>query len=272
MEGKAPTFFDLHKIKENYDLVIDDFDRINEIVHCKRDKFDSFIARNMLHGYDHINKRLASNPGSALLSWKEMLELNMLVHLGANADRRNDYYGFVKHTEERFEERFPLVMKWFVRHEHQEDDPYKIAAGLYVRILSQPQLFIEGNHRTGSLVANYYLMLKGENPFVMTPYNAVEFLNLASDVKFTSEDIRSRFKRAIGWRDELARMRIFLKESALPFTTDVMPEWTRDLYERQEAEDVQNLFRKRKKVAHPRPQQERLPRADLADGGRGKDR
>jgi prophage maintenance system killer protein len=254
MQDKTPKFFDIHKIKENYRLVIDDFDRINEIVSCKRDKFDSFIARNMLHGYHHINKRLASVPEGALLSWKEMLELNMLVHLGADADRRHDYYGFVKHTEERFETRFPMVMKWYDRHEHQDDDPYKIAAGLYVRILAQPQLFIEGNHRTGSLVANYYLMLKGENPFVMTPDNAVEFLNLASDVKFTSEDIRSRFKRAIGWRDELSRMRTFLKENARPFVTDVMPKWTADLYERQETEDMQNLLRKRKKVMHPRLQ------------------
>ena len=254
MDGGTQKFFDLHKIKENYDLVIADFDRINDTVSCKRDVFDSFIARNMLHGFDHINKRLALNPGSALLSWKEMLELNMLVHLGADADRRNDYYGFVKHTEERFETRFPTVMQWYDRHEHHDEDPYKIAAGLYVRILSQPQLFIEGNHRTGSLVANYYLMLKGENPFVMTPENAVEFLNLASDVKFTSEDIGSRFRRAIGWRDELARMRVLLKENAQPFTTDVMPKWTPDLYERQETEDVQKLFRRRKKTMHPHPQ------------------
>ena len=251
MKDRAQRYFDLHKIKQNYERVIEDFDRINEIVSCKRDKFDSFIARNMLHGYHHINKRLASNPGSEMLSWKEMLDLNIMVHLGADADRRNEYYGFVKHTEERFEARFPSVMEWYDRHEAHGEDPYKIAAGLYVRILAQPQLFIEGNHRTGSLVANYYLVLKGENPFVMTPDNAVDFLNLASDVKFTSEDIGSRFRRAIGWRDELARMRVFLKENAEPFTTDLMPEWTPDLYERQETEDVQKLFRKRR-PANPR--------------------
>ncbi|MFY9657661.1 MAG: Fic family protein [Methylocystis sp.] len=253
MKATAQRYFDINKIRENYNLVIDEFDRINEIISCKRDKFDSFIARNMLHAYHHLNKHFAANPGGVMLSWKELLELNMLVHLGADSDRRNDYYGFVKHTEERFEERFPPVMKWFDRHEHQDEDPYKIAAGLYVRILSQPQLFIEGNHRTGSLVANYYLMLKGQNPFVMTVENAVEFLNLASDVKFTSEDIGSRFKRAIGWRDELARMRDFLSKNTQAFTTDVMPRWTPDLYEQQETEDVRKLFGKRK----PSPHEER---------------
>lgn len=251
MDKKARRFFDIHKIRENYKRVIEDFDRINDVLDCKRDKFDSFVARNMLHAYHHINKHLASSPDSALLSWKEMLELNMLVHLGADADRRHEYYGFVKQTEERFEARFPTVMQWYDRHEAHGEDPYKIAAGLYVRILSQPQLFIEGNHRTGSLVANYYLILKSENPFVMTPENAVEFLNLASDVKFTKDDIQSKFKRAIGWRDELARMRILLKENAMPFTTDVMPKWTPDLYERQEEEDVQKLLRKRRTVGRP---------------------
>ncbi|ARN81318.1 hypothetical protein [Methylocystis bryophila] len=251
MDNNARKFFDIHKIRENYKRVIEDFDRINDVLDCKRDKFDSFVARNMLHAYHHINKHLASSPGSALLSWKEMLELNMLVHLGADADRRHEYYGFVRHTEERFEARFPTVMQWYDRHEAHGEDPYKIAAGLYVRILAQPQLFIEGNHRTGSLVANYYLILKSQNPFVMTPDNAVEFLNLASDVKFTKDDIQSKFKRAFGWRDELARMRVFLKENALPFTTNVMPKWTPDLYERQEEEDVQKLFRKRKTVGRP---------------------
>ncbi len=252
MKGAAPRYFDLAKIRDNYNQVIDEFDRINEVISCKRDKFDSYIARNMLHAYHHLNRHFAANPGGVMLSWKELLELNMLVHLGADADRRHDYYGFVRQTEERFEERFPNVMKWFDRHEHKDEDPYKIAAGLYVRILSQPQLFIEGNHRTGSLVANYYLMLKGQNPFVMTVDNAVEFLNLASDVKFTSEDIGSKFKRAIGWRDELSRMRAFLGENTHAFTTDVMPRWTPDLYQQQETEDVQKLFRKRKAGPHHR--------------------
>ena len=251
MEMTTRKFFDLQKIYENYLLVIDEFDRINTIIDCKRDKFDSAMARNMLQAYNHINNHLASNRRPAMLSWKDVLELNLIVHLGLHEETRSEYCRFIRHTEERFEAQFPSLMMWYDRHEASEDDPYKIAAGLYVRILARPQLFIEGNHRTGSLVANYYLLLKSREPFVMTPDNAVEFLNLASDVKFKSNDIGSKFRRVIGWRDELSRMRVFLKENAQPFTTDVKPEWTAQLGALAESEAVPKLSRKRRSAIHP---------------------
>jgi ABC-type phosphate transport system substrate-binding protein len=42
---------------------------------------------------------------------------------------------------------FPLYGRWFK--EYGKESAWKRAAGVYVRILSQPQLYIEGNHRTG---------------------------------------------------------------------------------------------------------------------------
>jgi len=222
MKNGARKYFDIEKIHQNYKLVIADFDRINGLIDCKRDTFDSVIAANMLHAYDHINHHLSS-PENALLSWQDMLELNIIVHFGIRPESRGKYDGFIKHTEKRFAALFPSLMEWYERHEHREDNPYKIAAGLYVRVLAHPQLFVEGNHRTGSLIISYYLLIKGRDPFVLTPDNAVEFFNLASDVKFKKEDIGSKFKRAIGWHDELARMRAFLEANVQPFTTDVMP-------------------------------------------------
>ncbi len=173
----------------------------------------------MLHAYNHLNNLLAAVPEKEILSSYDMLELNIIVHLGIRSELRQEYYDFVRLTEQTFVEHLPLLMEWFERHEYHEDDPYKIAAGLYVRVLSAPQLFAEGNHRTGSLIANYYLLKKGKDPFVLTPQNAVEFFDLASDVKFQKQDIGSKFKRAIGWRDELTRMRAFLEANVRPFTT-----------------------------------------------------
>jgi hypothetical protein len=128
-------FFDIESISQNYELVIADFDRINKIIRCKRDKFDRVIAGNMLHAYNHINNLLAAAPEKAILSWQDMLELNIVVHLGIQSETREEYYGFVRHTEEKFWKQLPSLMKWYDRHEHNEDDPYKIAAGLYVRVL-----------------------------------------------------------------------------------------------------------------------------------------
>ncbi len=248
MENIVTAYFDLKKIDKSYQLVIADFDLINKTISCQRDKFDNVIAGNMLHAYNHINKRLALAPEKAILSSQEMLELNVIVHLGVDPEAREEYCGFIRHTEEKFVERIPFLMKWYDRHAQREDDPYKIAAGLYVRVLAEPQLFFDGNHRTGSLIANFYLLMKEKDPFVLTRDNAVEFFNLASDVKFKKEDIRSKFKRAIGWHDELARMRAFLEANAQPFTTDVMPEWTPQLQDHPESQSLSKMSRKKKAV------------------------
>ena len=231
MENNVTKFFDIEKINENYRLVIADFDRINKNISCKRDSFDEVISLNMLRACNYVNIRLASESEKEILAPHDMLELNLIILLGIDDNMRMEYRNFIKHTEEIFVKRVPSLIKWYDRHENREDNPYKIAAGIYVRVLSGPQLFFDGNHRTGSLVSNYYLLQKGKAPFVLTPQNAIEFFNLASDVKFKSEDIGSKFKRAIGWRDELARMRAFLEANARPFTTDAMPEWTPELRE-----------------------------------------
>ena len=68
MKGAAQRYFDIAKIRDNYNQVIDEFDRINEVISCKRDKFDSYIARNMLHAYHHLNRHFAANPGGVMLS------------------------------------------------------------------------------------------------------------------------------------------------------------------------------------------------------------
>jgi len=82
MKDIVRAYFDLKDIHKSYQLVMADFDRINRTINCQRDKFDNVIAGNMLHAYNHINKRLALAPEKAILSSQEMLELNVIVHLG----------------------------------------------------------------------------------------------------------------------------------------------------------------------------------------------
>ncbi|QQR68776.1 MAG: hypothetical protein IPI58_08030 [Alphaproteobacteria bacterium] len=218
MGDRNNSFFDIDKIEQNYRLVMENFERINRQTNCSRDVFGEEIAGNLLCGYDWINRRLAKNRHE-FLSLDELLEINMIVHLGNAPSKRAEYGAFVNETGDKLCKYAPSLLKWYRRHEKKAEDPYKIAAGLYVRVLARPQLYLDGNHRTGSLIANCYLLMKGENPFIMTPHNAVEFLDLASDIKFKKDDIGSKFKRAVGWRDELARMRAFLKINALPYTT-----------------------------------------------------
>jgi len=58
---------------------------------------------------------------------------------------------------------------------------------VYVRILSQPQLYIEGNHRTGALIMSYILMRDGKAPFVLTVDNAKAYFDPSTLIKETKK-------------------------------------------------------------------------------------
>jgi hypothetical protein len=44
-------------------------------------------------------------------------------------------------------------------------------------MLSEPQLFIEGNHRTGALIISYILAREGHPPFVLNVANAKAYFD-----------------------------------------------------------------------------------------------
>jgi hypothetical protein len=48
---------------------------------------------------------------------------------------------------------------------------------MYILMLSEPKLFIEGNHRTGALVMSYILARERCPPFVLTTENARAYLD-----------------------------------------------------------------------------------------------
>jgi hypothetical protein len=64
---------------------------------------------------------------------------------------------------------------------------FKVAAQVYVGVLSYPQLYQEGNHRTGSLIASGILLQSGCPPFVLTRRNAIAYFNPSADIKFTNK-------------------------------------------------------------------------------------
>jgi hypothetical protein len=65
-----------------------------------------------------------------------------------------------------------------------------VAAGC--RGVSEPQLLIEGNHRTGALVLSYILAREGRPPFVLTAENAKAYLD-PSTLITERNTISSRF-------------------------------------------------------------------------------
>jgi hypothetical protein len=58
-----------------------------------------------------------------------------------------------------------------------------VAAEIYIAILGMPQLYFEGNHRSGSIVASWVNLVNKKPPFVLTVDNAMAFFKPAQEIK-----------------------------------------------------------------------------------------
>jgi hypothetical protein len=148
------------------------FDQAQQGVSATRDPLDERVVLNMLAGYGLVDALVSERidvlaPGNA----KHLLELNTLVLCGTSPARRDHYRRHIEATEHRFYEQrdggIQDLVEWSAR--HKDDGSWERAAGAYVRMLSRPQLFIEGNHRTGALLTSLVLVASGDPPFVLSP-------------------------------------------------------------------------------------------------------
>ncbi len=94
---------------------------------------------------------------------------------------------------------------------HKNDSPWERAAGVYVRILSEPQLYIEGNHRTGALIMSYLLARDGCAPFVLSVDNAKAYFDPSSLIKKTRKRSVAMLVKIPGLRNRFSR---FLRDQA----------------------------------------------------------
>jgi hypothetical protein len=137
-----------------------------------------FAINCMLSGYAFIADLIDRKVDLfAIGNSRLFLELNARVLCGDETAVRKDSASHLKANEEYFYENetggIRDVMDWHAI--HQDAPIYRRAAGVYIRILSEPQLFIEGNHRTGALVMSYMLVREGRPPFVRTAANLETF-------------------------------------------------------------------------------------------------
>jgi hypothetical protein len=134
----------------------------------------------MLDGYELVDSLVAQSLDLfAMGNLNLLLELNALVLCGRDEGARVRAAAHLAATEQRFYEQegggIRDIVEWYTL--HRNESPWKRAAGVYVRILSEPELFIEGNHRTGALVMSYILAREGRPPFVLTAANAKAYLD-----------------------------------------------------------------------------------------------
>ena len=212
---------DIQKIEKNFEEVKQRFPEINKDIQVPRDEFNDFVAYNMLLAYKRLNELLINKVD--IFSEKnvlEMLELNHIVLCGHNEHLRFEYMNHLDATRQRFFEGLPPIKRWYKKH-YEHDRVSKVAAEIFVGVLSQPQLFIEGNHRTGSIIASWILLRGGMPPFVLTTENAKAYFNPSSQIKFSD-------KRVISDKFKLPKyqksFRIFLEDNIKKkFLTEVDP-------------------------------------------------
>jgi hypothetical protein len=188
------------------------FPEINAVLNCRRDDFSDAVRQNMLTAYEFLDAVV--DDGLDLFSdegLEALLQLNHLVLLGRGYDLR----AFGRHislTRRQFFDNFRQYVKpirrWYRK--HGTENPYKIASQVYVGVLSHPQLYQEGNHRTGSLIASGILLQNGCPPFVLTRQNAVAYFNPSSEIKFTDKrTVRGGLRLPKYQRD----FRVFLQQN-----------------------------------------------------------
>jgi hypothetical protein len=186
-----------------------DFDRINQRLSARRDPLDDRVIENMMAGYAFVDTLVSEGVDVfARGNSKHLLELNALVLCGSSAARRDAYASHIEATERRFyEERQGGVqdlVEWHARHE--DESAWSRAAGAYVRILSKPQLFIEGNHRAGALVMSCILVRDGQPPFVLSVENAGAYFEPSTVIRNTEKNSPAMLFRLPGIRKRLAAL------------------------------------------------------------------
>ena len=193
-----------------------EFETLNRHLSGQRDPMSDTVIENLLAGYTYVD---------ILIDWgidvfamgkhKYLLELNNIVLCGPDQALRAEFSRHIEATQSRFYDEpsggIEDIVEWYAR--HQGESAWKLAAGVYVRTLSKPQLFIEGNHRTGVLIASYILLRAGKPPFVLSPENALAYFEPSTVVRNTSKLGPIALFRLPGINKRFAK---FLEEQADP--------------------------------------------------------
>jgi hypothetical protein len=172
------ALFDLQKV----------FPEINKKLFDRRDPLDDEVVANLLAGYELVDRLLVDRIDIfSLGKLNYWLKLNAVVLCGKDAETDEGHQRLLRATEARFYDEpnggVRDVMEWYSY--HLDMSVWRRAAGTFNRVLSEPQLFIEGNHRTGSLIMSYLLAREGKPPFVLNRSNAKGFFDPSSVIKKT---------------------------------------------------------------------------------------
>ena len=109
------------------------------------------------------------------------------MHYVTDLELRKEYKKAIAANSEKFYKNIDPIVKWYVDHMKQGSHPLKVSAEVYVAIVGHPQLFIEGNHRAGSVISSWISMYYGHPPFVLSYDNAIAYFEPSAEIKFFAD-------------------------------------------------------------------------------------
>jgi len=177
----------LGRIRASLCEVQQGFAALNERLLMRREPLTEQIIDNLVEGYAYVDRLLQDEVD--VFSEKgldHILELNHIVLCGRDARVRLEFGSHLLETRRRFAEGIGEIAAWYARKRHKS--AARRAAGVYVLLVSQPQLFLEGNHRTGALTASYILGQEDLPPFVLTLENAEAYFNPSTLIKYRHKE------------------------------------------------------------------------------------
>ncbi len=179
-------------VLKNWKEIDDQLDR--QKIGRKDTPFDKLLMDNLLSAWDYIDFFIKKRDYS-LLSKKggpDMLEINNRVHYGLDDTLRQEYHKAISATANKFTKQVQPLRNYYRKKTARNASINKIAAEIYIAILGQPLLYIEGNHRSGSIISSWINLVHNRPPFVLTVENAMSFFKPAQQIK--------EFDKSSSWR------------------------------------------------------------------------
>jgi hypothetical protein len=190
---------DLHEIEKSYQEVLlhwaDIDNQLDKLKIGRKDTpFSQDLMEDMLCAWEYLDYFIQKKKYSLFSreGGPHMLEINHRVHYGLDYDQREEYQKALNATTDKFSKHIVPIRKYYKRETGHRTSVNKIASEIYIAILGQPQLFIEGNHRSGSIIASWINLANDKPPFVLSVENAVAFFQPAQEIK--------KFNKRALWR------------------------------------------------------------------------
>jgi len=172
--------------------------------------------RRLAEGYRYVDRLLEDR--TEIFRYGQthhILELNHRVLCGVTPERRKQFAAHITETERWFYDRpragIGAFFEWLQR--NRTKPPRVIAAGIFVQVISTPQLFIEGNRRAATLLASYVLARSGLPPLVAT---AEVYLRYRQETERCNAIDRDRIASTFTTAMATVRVAEFLQETVEP--------------------------------------------------------